>query len=187
MSNYGTGFPGFKSAIEEVTEALGGSHTREAVAKLFSDSLTRAVQLRRGDKFPSYSAVTWTEATDLDFDKAREDTLWYLCRLREPVDATADWKGGKLEHRGETVVLTGGGYSMVVAMLSSHDEYCYKARDQVTKWRVFLTDDGKKLSEKEMRWSSSPTSTNAKSEPAGQKSLRKIVETFFKVKLVEPA
>jgi hypothetical protein len=185
MSNYGTGFAGFKTAIEEVTEALGGAHTREAVAKNFSDSLTRTIQARKGDRYPSFSSVQWTEATDLDFDHARDATLGYLRRFRDPETAVADWNGAKLEHRGDVIVLSGGGFSMLVAMVSQRDEWDRRANANVPKWHIHITDDGKRLTDKD-RWNhGSPASTTAKSAETGQKSLRKIVETFFKVKFDE--
>jgi hypothetical protein len=187
-TNFGTGFTGFKSAIEMVTEALGGQHARPCVAHIFSESLTTVIQNRKAERYPSYSGLIWTEATDLDFDCARRRALTILERLRDPATAVAQWKGIELQVRDDIVVAAAGGYSIIIAMLGSHDEYCSRARGQITKWRVFMTDDGKRLvnaRDSTLLMGGKPAATTAKTAEGGAKSLRKIVETFFGVKFVE--
>lgn len=185
MSNYGNGFPAFVYAIEEVSHSLGGDHTREVVAIIFSDCLMRVIQKREGLRYPSYSRVNWTKATELDFDTARCDALNYLEREWPPIEAFADWKGARLEVRGDVVVLSSAYYSIPVAMVTSREDYDRRARDKIMKWMAFLTDNAKHLIS--TSFSSSPTSVTAKSEASGQKSLRKIVETFFGVKFADCA
>jgi hypothetical protein len=192
VSNFGTGFPGFKAAIEMVTEALGGDHARAAVAHIFDEQLKRAVGARKGGRFPTYSSLTYTEATDLDFDRARHDALRALQRCYSIGEATAPWKGATLAIRPTMRVarLEGGDYSVIVAMMSERPEYCRRAQATVTKWHVWVTDDGLRLAtgkDSTYLMNGKPTTRNAKSQSAATKSLQSIVEEFFGATLVKLA
>lgn len=182
---FGTGYPGFRAAIDAVADALGGGPVRPAVARDFVTALYGEIALRTNEKYGVYG-VAWTSAIDADFDQAVEKMLtWARRGSNQATDATAPWNGVRLLKSDVEVALVGGGYRIPVAMTAANTRPD-RLEGVVTTWQVFLTDTGERFasgSEAGMiHGISSPKSTHAKSAAGASKSLARMVETFFKVK-----
>jgi hypothetical protein len=184
--NYGTGFQGFRARIDAVAEGLGGNpHVRTAVAAEFADTIRPIVARRLGvDSYDVPWRVDWTLATDADLDAASEAGMC-RCRDRAAEDgeaiAAAPWMGATLSLRRDTVTLDGGGHSLLIAMAT--DGYGAEGSQH-----VFITDTAKTCLEAIRATSTSkPSSTTVKSKEAVNKALRRIVEAFFRVSLVDVA
>lgn len=177
LSNRPTGYHGFKLAIEEATASLGGPWARKAVANLFTGQLYREIQTTTGAYYHQWGDA-WTQATDADFDRATIVCTEYLSRSRPEPTLEAEWQGVHLRIRGNDAYLEGGGQALLVAMAGGQGE----------QWMIHITDYGEKiLTETKHYLSNSPKSTHARSQEAALKSLRRIVQTFFKVELSPPA
>lgn len=183
------GFQGFRAEVDRVSTALGGgAHTRMAVATVFIQCLDDAVNRRLGlNRFGlsdlPHSQV-WTFAEDADFAMAVRDATEGRLRVRErnPVTASADLPGGaRLVVRGDVASVEAGGFRLAVAMLAGETS-------PRSGCSVFLTDSGK-----EYLWGSryggttnKPTSVRLQKATNAERSLRSLVEGFFRVRLVEP-
>ncbi len=187
------GFQGFRSEIDRVAAALGGGrNTRIAVAGVFMRTLDDIVKRRTGSV--RYGAVdlpfdqVWTHAEDADFAEAVRVSTEMRLRVKEQDAVTATGQlpsGARMAVRGDVVSVEAGGYALTVAMMTDEDSKggC----------SVFMTDSGK-----EYLWgsrfggpSNKPTSVRLQKSTNAERSLRSLVEGFFRVKLVmvksEPA
>lgn len=182
------GFQKFRSEIDRVAVALGGGrNTRMAVASVFTKALDDEVERRTGKGRYGFSDIPhfqmWTHAEDRDFEQAVRHAVEVRLGVveREPVTWAGDLpSGARMVVRGEVATVEAGGYALRVAMLTDETR-------PGAGCSVFLTDSGK-----EYIWGSrhggttnKPTSVRLQRTTNAGRSLRNLVEGFFRVKLVE--
>ncbi len=192
--NFGSGYTGFKTVIELISEGLGGDRTREAVAFTAEEWLVRCVEKRH--KGRNYTKPSWTLATDLDFDDAAQTLLRiYADRTEAEVRARAPFEGGAefvLVAGGKetaAVYLRGGGYRELVVNTMHRREHNYRTRADEDKYDVYLTNDGARIQTGSSSTYSSGIgankNANVKSVAASFKSARNIMKNFFNVELID--
>lgn len=181
MSNYGTGFAGFQTCIDVVTEGMGGApYTRRAVASVFKQYLAWEM-----DKKPrvDYRAADWTETTDEAFDAACLKGMAYFERNDpEPVLATALWNGLQLQLRTDDCSLHGTVYGLGVAAVGTPmSTYDSRKRTSILKWSPGLLDTGCLVAHGSEYSNDGNRSVSVQSAPAATVAMRKLVERHFKV------
>jgi hypothetical protein len=183
--NYGHGFHGFQTRIEVVTAALGGGkNVRKAVAEDFKDALRRQQESHRRDP---YDWPDWTAASEIDFDHTGWSSMRRLQNEpKEPLLASADWNGVKLEFRREIAHIAGGGFWFTVGLISQHKQHDHRKHEDVIKYGPFITDHGAEAAHGS-RYSHEQKSTNATTPAGASASLRKLIEKHFKVTFVDVA
>lgn len=182
------GFPGFRARIAHVVAAFGGTlKAHQAIAENhFIFQLKNIVEHRI--KSGTAERFLWirepiTHATDAELDAAGESALRVLSRVpQKPVLAKAEWNGLTLELHEDIAFLVGGPYRLCVAMAGNHPRHSSRTNKVEEDWQVFITDEAKVILDKS--YSSSPSSTHAKSAAGAYKGVRKIVETWFGVSFV---
>jgi len=180
--NYGTGFPGFKSRIDAVADALGGTkNVRNAVSDEFEKRLTQIMLANRGMK--TYDRIRWTNASDREFHYAGISALDRLKR-RDEVAFThaASWNGANLVMRDNVVYLEGGDHALMIGLISNSSRYDTRAQANVPTHSPFITDTAK-IVLYDSSWSADQSSTTAKTPEGARKSLIKLVEKHFKVEM----
>ncbi|AFU88119.1 hypothetical protein CcrColossus_gp249 [Caulobacter phage CcrColossus] len=181
MNNYGTGFAGFQTCIDIVTEGMGGApYTRRAVASVFKQFLTWEM-----DKKPrvDFRAPDWTETTDEAFDAACLKGMAYFERNDPaPVLATAIWNGLQLQLRADDCSLHGTIYGMGVGLVGAPTStYDSRKRTSILKWSPGLIDTGCLVVHGSEYSRDGNKSVSVQSAEAATTALRKLVERHFKV------
>lgn len=186
LSNFGTGFNGFRSRIEMISEALGNTiNVRIAVSEAFEDSLKKEQQELRSANV--YTPVNWSRATDRDFDYAGSYVESYMGQApKDPIIAIAPWEKCVLELRADCARLHGGDFYLIVGLVSNTRSYSSRARANVESWSPFLTDTGS-YAAYGSRYSGhgDMKSVTVKSEAAAGPALRRLMEKHFKVAFVD--
>lgn len=188
MNNYGTGFAGFKTCIEVVTEGMGGApYTRRAVASVFKQFLVWEMDKKARVDF---RAADWTETTDEAFDAACVKGMAYFERIDPaPVLATALWNGLQLQLRADSCSLHGTIYGMGIGLVGApHSAYDSRKQARVEKWSPSITDTGCLVVHgSEYGGGGENKSVSAQSAAAATKALRKLVERHYKVQFEDVA
>lgn len=179
-------FERFQSAIDEVTLDLAGPRIRSAVANQFVMFL--GLEVSRGSRFQSEygaSGSNWTKASVEHFAAATDKALRYFRKAGEPVFATAVFENARLVLRGNEAAVVGDDFSMSLAWIipDRGDSRGGKCQISLNKaGEAYLAGDDTLFMS-----GSKPTTTHAKSMEAAHKSLRRMVEEFFKIKFTNNA
>jgi len=169
IPNFPSGYPGFHQAIESITESIGGSQCRRAITEIFVKHLYSAIHHRNGSGYIP-SGNQWTEAVDLDFDRAVETATWFLSKPRETPSHEVEWQNGYLRIRGNECLLERNEYALPVA----------RVNPGYGDIRVALTDVGEYISLDHGTFRNGvPKATYARSMQSAEKSLKRLVKTFF--------
>lgn len=173
------GYAGFHAAINIVARGMGGDPgVRSAIGHVFEDALRGEIRKRLGIK--AWDSVDWHMATDGDMTAASHSAMDFL---RRPMAAgrcwEAEFRGGRICTVGLHAYLVGKDCALPVAMGAFNE---HRGRDGKA-WSAYMTHEGKIATRS---WSSSHvSSTNAASEEGAERAVRRLVETFFRVKLEE--
>lgn len=187
-SNHGFGFSSFRSRINMVSEAFGNdNYIRRAIAEEFKEALVREQRHRLPPN--SYETPDWTAASDTQFENAGWAMEHRLSKdLQGAVTGRASWRSGtQLELRGDTAYLVGGGYALLVGLISTMSVYDTRAQGNIQKWMPFITDtgliciSGSRYAHGELK------STNARTEASAVVSLKGLMERHFKIKFDKEA
>lgn len=184
--NYGYGFPGFQNRIDAITDALGdGRSVRLAVGEYFKRALTEYHRSRRPDGEWRYDC--WTKSSERDFDHVGGLCVSQLAYVeKQPLLASAPYGNASLELRANRCTLQGDGFRLTVGLISDTSGYDYKTRGEVQKWSPFLTDDGANIIySSQYAAHGDKKSVCTRSEAAGAKALRNLMERHFKVTFVD--
>lgn len=179
-------FERFQSAIEEVTLDLAGPRIRPAVANQFVFFL--GFEVSRGSRFMSEygaSGSNWTKATAEHFATATDKAMRFFRSKDEPVFATAEFDGAKLVLRGNEAAVVGDDFSLALAWIipdrsGSRGDKCQISLNK--SGVCYLAGDDTSFAP-----GNKPTTTHAKTLEAAHKSLRRMVEEFFKVRFINIA
>lgn len=178
-----SGFTHFRALMEEIVADLGGtSRAREAVGRHFDACLKLVTRPPARDP-NHYGWLQWYECSDEDLRRAADHAYqnWRLPSNQEPT-AEAPYLGGKIVvYETEAKIVTASGFHILAAMLREDVRFDRRLNKDACQYVVSLAQDVEVMLN--LQYGGQKTNANTKSKASAYTSLRRIVESSFKVSL----
>lgn len=179
-----SGFLAYQTDINTIAQDYGPERMFRLIVGAWFHATLKLVQKDRRDHPRDYARKEYWEATAGEFDAARMQAVSVLSMPREEVIAYAPYGANLIVVTEQFAYLRSpNGYHLTLAGWVESTTY-NRDGQPVPNWQIHLHDPGETLAEQAKHFSyGTVKATNAKTCAAAHKSLRKLVETHFKVSL----